>query len=565
MTAVPHDDAPGDAQLIAQARAGSNDAYTALYHRHQRAARGAARALVRSRAAADELVAEGFTRALAVLRSGGGPDVAFRPYLLATIREAGRDRARARTALPEEVPGPDPAAVDPRSVVLLDVTGDAAGPPPLAAAYAELPQRWQLVLWHVAVEGHPPTDVAPLLGLAPNAVAALAHRAREGLRRAYVRALTRSEPEPECRAAIEGLAGRRHHDAPVAGDEHVANCPRCAGVADDLADLDSALRRALVPVVVGVAPAAYLRTVGVRTTVVRSRRTQAARLAVAAAAVATFAAVGVALLRDDDRREVVTAAASTSSTTSVARSTTTVSRTSSTTAARPSTSPPTTFPSNPNTLATPTTRIDPAVPVVTASPGVVTVPAGPVVTIPSAATTTLVRTTTTVPRTTTTLPRTTTTVRRTTTTTTVRPTTTTTTTLPPSTINTETPASRATPPGSGGGSGSVVPLPDLPADRAVLDVDERLLRIDVAVDGIDPVEVVVDAAAGFTLTGSLDGAEPACEAVRCTLTPGEAGRLTVALPVEIPVAITAATPATRVLVDGAPIPVIVETGPIVTG
>ena len=48
-----------------------------------------------------------------------------------------------------------------------------------AKAFASLPERWQVVLWHLEVEGQKPADIAPLLGMSPNSVSALAYRARE--------------------------------------------------------------------------------------------------------------------------------------------------------------------------------------------------------------------------------------------------------------------------------------------------------------------------------------------------------------------------------------------------
>jgi DNA-directed RNA polymerase specialized sigma24 family protein len=43
-----------------------------------------------------------------------------------------------------------------------------------------LPERWQAVLWHTEIEGSRPAEVASLLGLTANGVAALGYRAREG-------------------------------------------------------------------------------------------------------------------------------------------------------------------------------------------------------------------------------------------------------------------------------------------------------------------------------------------------------------------------------------------------
>ena len=42
------------------------------------------------------------------------------------------------------------------------------------------------MLWHTEVEGQKPADIAPLLGMSANSVSALAYRAREGLRQAFL-------------------------------------------------------------------------------------------------------------------------------------------------------------------------------------------------------------------------------------------------------------------------------------------------------------------------------------------------------------------------------------------
>ena len=50
-----------------------------------------------------------------------------------------------------------------------------------------------------------PAEVGPLLGLAPNAVAALAYRAREGLRQAYLNAHIQARPPAECADTVPKL------------------------------------------------------------------------------------------------------------------------------------------------------------------------------------------------------------------------------------------------------------------------------------------------------------------------------------------------------------------------
>ena len=77
-------EAPADAELISAVRGGDVDAYGTLFERHVEAARRLARQLVPP-ADADDLVSEAFVKVLGVLQRGGGPDVAFRAYLLTSV------------------------------------------------------------------------------------------------------------------------------------------------------------------------------------------------------------------------------------------------------------------------------------------------------------------------------------------------------------------------------------------------------------------------------------------------------------------------------------------------
>src|SRR5204862_514218 len=83
-------------------------------------------------------------------------------------------------------------------------------------------------------ERQPAAEVGPLLGLAPNAVAALAYRAREGLRQAYLQAHLQLPPPDACRETItklgayvrDGLSARDRRKV----DEHLKQCERCTAV-----------------------------------------------------------------------------------------------------------------------------------------------------------------------------------------------------------------------------------------------------------------------------------------------------------------------------------------------
>jgi len=260
-SARPRDPAPadaGDADLLNRARAGDDEAYGELYRRHADAGLRLARRLTSSAAAAEDLVGDAFAAVLVALRNGSGPTEAFRPYLLTTIRR----RSWRGAGRPEDPVDPtDPTAPLDRSV--LDADGDDARL--LVDAYRSLPERWQLVLWHTEVEGQAPAAVAPLVGLSPHATAALAHRAREGLREAFLQAHLREDAVPTaCRptvtalgALVRGRAGSRDRSR---AEAHLAGCERCRRLRAELLDVNRALRSVVGPAVLGGAAAAYLGT-----------------------------------------------------------------------------------------------------------------------------------------------------------------------------------------------------------------------------------------------------------------------------------------------------------------
>ena len=172
---------PDDAALLAATRAGDTEAFGRLYRRHVDAARRLAGSLAADRGAAEDLVSEAFAKVLAALQRGGGPDAAFRAYLHTALRNTfytGRRRDRRLeftddlTRYEMVVVLPDPAIVE------LECRS-------AARAFARLPERWRIVLWHTAVEGATPAQLAPRLGLTPGGVAALAFRARARLRQMY--------------------------------------------------------------------------------------------------------------------------------------------------------------------------------------------------------------------------------------------------------------------------------------------------------------------------------------------------------------------------------------------
>ncbi|GGU45132.1 hypothetical protein GCM10010178_42120 [Lentzea flava] len=254
---------PSDADLIDAVRDGKIEAYGKLYERHVRAANLLAMQLSSSPSDADDLVADAFAKVLAALRTGGGPGAAFRPYLLTAVRHAAYDRTRKEKRLElagdvEEIPG----AVRATSVPFRDKAVEDLDQALAATAFASLPERWQTVLWHTAIEGQSPGEIAPLLGLTANGVSAMAFRAREGLRKAFLQAHVATEPPERCRTTVTklgawtrgGLKGREAMQL----DAHLDDCAECRSLASELADVNGALRGLVAPIVLGTGTAGYL-------------------------------------------------------------------------------------------------------------------------------------------------------------------------------------------------------------------------------------------------------------------------------------------------------------------
>lgn len=241
-----------DADLITAARAGDGGAYALLYQRHVEAAVKLARHLVRHPADRDDVVAEAFARVLTALRTGSGPTVAFRPYLLTTIRHVAVDLLRTRRSqLPTEVgelPEPVSHETDPALASLERSL--------VARAFQMLPERWSAVLWHTEVEQARPAEVGLLLGISPSAVAALRYRAREGLRQAYLQLHLSGHARAACVPVAAKLAAYVRNGLSAREvrkvDRHLSRCPDCRTAHAELSWINATLRRAFVPVLLGV-------------------------------------------------------------------------------------------------------------------------------------------------------------------------------------------------------------------------------------------------------------------------------------------------------------------------
>lgn len=238
-TLAPATETP-DEHLVHAARHGDPEAVAELYRRHHDVARALAMILVRCPDAADDVVSHAWTGLLAQLTAGRGPDRFVRAYVCTAVRHAAYERTRKARRL---VSLDDPTTAIPEPAVgAHDVTA-TADRTMTAAAFASLPRRWQAVLWATAVDGQSPADLAARFGISPNAVSALAKRARRALRVAYLHQhITTPDREP-CRAIAAQLAAWTHRTlasrATAEVTEHLTRCPPCADRAAVLAEIDT--------------------------------------------------------------------------------------------------------------------------------------------------------------------------------------------------------------------------------------------------------------------------------------------------------------------------------------
>ncbi|ACU74986.1 RNA polymerase, sigma-24 subunit, ECF subfamily [Catenulispora acidiphila DSM 44928] len=254
---------PTDAELIAMVRAGDRRAYGPLYERHRRAALRVARHLARDEAAADDLAAEAFTRVLAAIDRGNGPDEAFRAYLYTTLRRTAFDWAESekRLRLVENIAELEVTAA-PVTGADRDPLDEAFDRQITSRAFHSLPERWQIVLWHLEVEGESPVEVAPLLNLSPSAVSALAYRAREGLRQAFLQEHLAETVNDRCRPFAQRLAafvrGKLGTRDTAKVERHLDTCADCTGLYLELLKFNESLPEVLSPLVFGSAAAAKI-------------------------------------------------------------------------------------------------------------------------------------------------------------------------------------------------------------------------------------------------------------------------------------------------------------------
>lgn len=236
-----------DATLIEAVRKGNAGAYGALYARHVASAYNLARQLSHSRAGSDDLVSEAFAKVLETLKEGKGPDSSFRAYLLTALRHTAYDKTRRdrKIELSADVTATSGVSAEAVTVPWVDPAVAGLERSLAARAFQRLSERWQTVLWHTEIKGLSPAEVAPILGLTANGVSALAYRAREGLKQAYLQVYLADTSNEHCRTTVDRLGAwtrdglSKREKAQV--DAHLDECVPCRALTAELADVNSTL------------------------------------------------------------------------------------------------------------------------------------------------------------------------------------------------------------------------------------------------------------------------------------------------------------------------------------
>ncbi len=247
-----------DFELLTSVRGGDTTAMAELWSRHYPATLVAARRISRQPRDAEELASDAFAAMLQALSNDGGPTTSVRSYLLTTVRN--QAASRARRASSSDVLTGEVADYESLGHGADDPVARSAELGLVREAFASLPRRWQTVLWRTAVDHDANKAIAADLEMSPNAVAALARRARKGFRTAYIQAhASYHHVSPDC----EPYASRLVELLPNSGSkpgasadvrEHVDHCDECSRRLVALMSADKDLRGILLPALLGLGP-----------------------------------------------------------------------------------------------------------------------------------------------------------------------------------------------------------------------------------------------------------------------------------------------------------------------
>ncbi|PWI13487.1 RNA polymerase subunit sigma-70 [Streptomyces sp. Act143] len=201
-------------------------AYTRVYEEEQPRLVAYARSLTRDPWVAEDLVAEAHFRVWRRLSAGHEVDN-VPAYLMTTVRHLA---ATVGAAAARETPQ-DPWAAE---GVQVGTAGDdpaerVSSVDLLARVLGQLPQRWVKALWLAEAEDVPLEDIGRRIGTKRGATAVLLHRAREGMRQAFLRAHPGTPADPACEAHWDRMPAHvREASTPRQSAQLLAHLDDCA-------------------------------------------------------------------------------------------------------------------------------------------------------------------------------------------------------------------------------------------------------------------------------------------------------------------------------------------------
>lgn len=226
----------GSAKVPAQATppVSTTASYARIYEEQQPRLVAFARSLTRNNSwAAEDLVAEAHFRVWR--RLSAGHEIENVPaYLMTTVRHlAATAGGEAR-----ETPHHDPQVAERAEAAahaegMADPAEQVSSVDLLVRVLGQLPERWVQALWLAEAEGQPLETVGRRIGAKEGATAVLLHRAREGMRQAFLRSQTGAPDDPACEvhwvrmpAYVRGNATPRQSERLLV---HVDACADCRG------------------------------------------------------------------------------------------------------------------------------------------------------------------------------------------------------------------------------------------------------------------------------------------------------------------------------------------------
>jgi RNA polymerase sigma factor (sigma-70 family) len=209
---------------------GPTAAYARIYEEQQPRLVAYARSLTRNTWVAEDLVAEAHFRVWRRLSAGHEIDN-VPAYLMTTVKHLASAAGAAVRETPRDPQADERAGADPARPHGDDPAEQVSSTDLLVRVLEQLPERWVKALWLAEAEGLPLAAIGPQLGTKQGATAVLLHRAREGMRQAFLRAQTGVPDDPACQvhwarmpAYVRGGATGRQSERLLG---HVDACDDC--------------------------------------------------------------------------------------------------------------------------------------------------------------------------------------------------------------------------------------------------------------------------------------------------------------------------------------------------